>query len=255
MEQKDQTRYDLQGRNALITGSSKGIGLETARLFLRNGAEVVVHGSSQENCDRAVKRLGGGIPIPCDLSLQTTWSDFCDRVRDKLHGRLDALVFNAGIFPGATVEQQDLDSWQRVQRINVDSSYAMIRQLLPCLRKSDSASVVFVSSAVVRIGRGDSPAYVASKNAQIGLARHLAGELGPENIRVNSVLPGLVRTPGSIKNAPDLDADAFAQTRQMLKVPLSCADVAHPIAFLSSPAAKGITAACLDVNGGSAVGG
>jgi NAD(P)-dependent dehydrogenase (short-subunit alcohol dehydrogenase family) len=255
MEQKDQARYDLQGRNALITGSSKGIGLETARLFLRNGAEVVVHGSNQQNCDRAVQELGGGIPIPCDLNREEQWAGFCDQVRSEFQGRLDAIVFNAGIFPGGTVNEQDLEAWQRVQRINVDSSYAFVRELLPCLRNSDSASLVFVSSAVVRMGRGDSAAYVASKSAQIGLARHLAGELGPENIRVNSVLPGLVRTPGSIEIAPDLDADAFVREKQMLKVHLSCADVAHPIAFLCSPVAAGITAASLDVNGGSAVGG
>jgi len=255
MNQRDQVRYDLKGRNALITGSSNGIGLETARLFLRNGAEVVVHGSSQENCDRAVKKLGGGIPIPCDLSLEKTWTGFCDQVREKVCGRLDALVFNAGVFPGATVAEQSLNDWHRVHRINIDSAYALLRELLPCLRKSDSASVVFISSVVVRIGRGDSPAYVASKNAQIGLARHLAGELGPENIRVNCVLPGLVRTPGSISIAPDLDADKFIREKQMLNAHITCADVAHPVAFLCSPAAKGITAANLDVNGGRAVGG
>jgi NAD(P)-dependent dehydrogenase (short-subunit alcohol dehydrogenase family) len=239
--------YGLNNWHALVTGASSGIGAATALLLAHNGARVVGQGLTAEE---------GQALLACDLADPAQRQRLAADAMSTLHGRLDILVHCAGIYPQGTIQSQDLDGWRQVMSINVEAQYDLTRHLLPALQESTSASVVLVSSAVYRLGRGDSPAYTASKAAQVGLTRHLAAELGPMGIRVNCVLPGLVDTPGTrAVRQTDEEYRQFAAQRQWLAHVIQPDDVAHAVVFLCSPAARAITAACLDVNAGLVVGG
>ena len=249
-------KYDFGGCNAVVTGSTKGIGLSTARLLGSNGATVVITGRSSRECSEIAQSIPDGIPLACDLSTASARAEFCVQVLDLLDNRLDILVHNAGIYPQGDVESQEVAEFQLVQEINVAAAFDLTKRLLPGLRRGLHPSIVFVSSVVTRLGRGDSPAYTASKSAQIGLSNHLAAELGPVGIRVNCVLPGLVDTPGTrAYGLSDSEFDTFATELQMVPVRIEADDVANVIVFLCSPEARAITAATVDVNGGLRVGG
>jgi NAD(P)-dependent dehydrogenase (short-subunit alcohol dehydrogenase family) len=248
--------YDLAGWNVLVTGSTKGIGLATARLLGASGAQVLVHGSEQERCQAVADGIAGSRALAGDLADSASRDELCDKVLTACDRRLDALVHNASVFPQGTIDSQSLREFDRVQAINVTAVYHVTKRLLPALLRAPQPAIVIVSSAVFRMGLADSPAYAASKAAQIGLTRHLAAELGPRGVRVNCVLPGLVDTPGTREVHGDDDAYArFAAARQMLRICLRPEDIAHGIAFLCSPAARAITAASLDMNAGLVVGG
>lgn len=248
--------YDFSGTTALVTGSTSGIGFATAELFQESGSKVVVHGLNPAETLQAAQQVPGSVGLACDLGDAGSRADFCARVERELHGKLDFLIHNAGIYPRNDIVGQGLDEYRKVMEVNVEACYDLTRRLLPCLKKSDRASIVFLSSVVTKLGRGDSPAYVASKAALIGLARHLAAELGPAGIRVNCVLPGNVNTPGTraARKRPD-DFEVFARDLQMLNFVAQPIDIAQPILFLCSEGARAITAASLDVNAGLRVGG
>ncbi|MCX5662443.1 MAG: SDR family NAD(P)-dependent oxidoreductase [Planctomycetota bacterium] len=248
--------YNLAGTTVLVTGSTSGIGFATAQLFQQCGSKVIVHGLDAGECAKTAAQIPGSVGLACDLGDPASRAGLCERVEREVAGKLDFLIHNAGIYPRNDIVGQSLDEYIKVMNVNVESCYDLTRRLLPCLKKSNRASIVFLSSVVTRLGRGDSPAYVASKAAQLGLARHLAAELGPSGIRVNSVLPGNVNTPGTraARAKPD-DFETFARERQMLNFVAQPIDIAHPIVFLCTEGAKVITAASIDVNAGLRVGG
>jgi NAD(P)-dependent dehydrogenase (short-subunit alcohol dehydrogenase family) len=163
---------------------------------------------------------------------------------------VDILVHNAGAFPEGSMDSQSLEEWQYVQRVNLESNFHLTKLLLPCLRESGDASVILVSSVVTKFGRGDSPTYTASKAGQIGLGRHMAAELGVDHVRVNLVLPGMVDTEGTRRVNTDERYAEFANELQMIPHPIQPQDLAETIVFLCTPAARAITGASIDVNGG-----
>lgn len=250
-----QDPYNLTGYRALVTGSSQGIGLGIAELLADRGANVILHSESPAACERAANSIARAKWAAWDLFDARGCDAFVQRVTELAEGKLDLLVHNAAICPGTALEDQSLEEWQRVQRINVEAAFQLTRAFAPLLAKSAHAAIVIVSSVVTRIGLGDSPAYTSSKAALIGLGRHLAAELGPKGIRVNMVLPGLVDTPGARASHASEFFSELPRQRQMIPIPIQPEDIAHAAVFLLSRAARAITAACLDVNGGMAVGG
>lgn len=249
-------RYDLAGAWALVTGSTKGIGLATAQILSQSGCRVVITARDATQCARVASELPGAVALPCDLADDKARAAFCDAVDQACGGKLDFIVHNAGYYPQGDIVAQTPAEFREVQIVNVESAYDITRRLLPALKRSGRASIVFVSSVVTRMGRGDSPAYTTSKAAQIGLTQHLAAELGPSGIRVNCVLPGLVDTPGTrFYRDSDASYEQFAREQQMLPLIMRGHDIAHPIVFLLSDASRAITAATIDVNAGLRVGG
>ncbi len=242
--------YDVTGRNAVVTGASKGIGRATAELLATNGARVIVHGRDARVCDEIAETLPGARGIAADLSNDAERVTFCKAVADHFQNRVDILVHNAGFYPQGTVESQSLEEWRYVQQVNLESNFHMTQLLLPCLRESGDGAVVLVSSVVTKLGRGDSPAYTTSKAGQIGLARQMAAELGADGIRVNVVLPGLVDTEGTRRVNTDERYSEFADQLQMIPHAIQSPDLAETIVFLCTPAARAITGASIDVNGG-----
>jgi NAD(P)-dependent dehydrogenase (short-subunit alcohol dehydrogenase family) len=242
--------YEVIERNAIVTGATRGIGRATARLLASNGARVIIHGHDQEECDKVASGIEGTVGMSADLTVESERTALCERAATHFDGKIHILVHNAGIYPEGTLEDETLERWRHVNSLNLESNFHLTKLLLPCLKQAEGASVVLLSSVVTKLGLGNSPSYTTSKMGQIGLMRQLAAELGKDHIRVNAVLPGMVDTEGSRSMTDDAVYDHFAGSLQMVPVYIQAEDLAETIVFLCTPAARAITGACFDVNGG-----
>jgi NAD(P)-dependent dehydrogenase (short-subunit alcohol dehydrogenase family) len=182
----------LNGKRALITGGTSGIGLETARQFLTEGARVAITGSDLQRLEAAKEELGGDvIAIRADAGDVTGQRDIAPTVI-KAFGALDILFVNAGVGDFRPVEQWDEAGFDRSFAVNVKGPFFLVQALLPHF--ANPASIVLNTSINARIGMPNSSIYSASKAALISLARTLSGELIGRGIRVNAVSPGPVAT-------------------------------------------------------------
>lgn len=183
----------LNGKRALITGGTSGIGLETARQFLAEGARVAVTGTNPETLEAARKELGDGVlVIKADAADVVGQKAVADAV-EKAFGGLDIVFVNAGIALLKPIDAWDEVSFDKVFDINVKGPYFLIQALLPIL--ANPASIVLNTSVNAHIGMPNSSVYGASKAALQSLIRTLSGELIGRGIRLNAVSPGPVSTP------------------------------------------------------------
>ena len=183
---------DFSGKRVIVTGSTRGIGREAARLFLDAGAEVVIHGRSRTGIDDTVAALGGGTGIAADLSTLEGCRHLIDRALDHLGG-LDVLVNNAAIGDGGMIGESDEALWQATMDINLRAPFFLTRHALPALRAS-RGNVVMVSSVSGLMGHPNgSTVYCTSKGGLNNMTRAMALELAGE-VRVNAVAPGPVDT-------------------------------------------------------------
>src|SRR5215831_11539129 len=190
--------FDLTGKVAIVTGSSKGIGKSIAMHLALSGAKVVVSSRKAPVCEQAaaeIKQAGGhAIVVPCNISDKAQCENLITETRKQL-GPVDVLVCNAGSNPyyGPNEKLPD-EVFMKVMQNNILSNMWLINLCLPDMRAKKDGSIMIVSSiggirASTVIG-----AYCISKAADMQLARNLAAELGPDNIRINTIAPGLVRT-------------------------------------------------------------
>lgn len=183
----------LQGKTALITGATSGIGLATAERFIAEGARVAITGTSADKLAAAKAQLGGDVlTIQADAGDVAAQRAIADTVA-KEFGKLDALVVNAGVADFRPIEAFDAEGFDRSFAVNVKGPYFLIQALLPIL--ANPASIVFNGSINARIGMPNSSVYAATKAALISLARTVSGELIGRGIRANVVSPGPVATP------------------------------------------------------------
>jgi NAD(P)-dependent dehydrogenase (short-subunit alcohol dehydrogenase family) len=197
----------LAGRVIALTGPTAGIGRALAFELARRGAELVLVGRSVRKLEAldvelgALQRHSGGPIVPpvlAPLDLEKALAGDYDAIADaveKRWGRLDGLVHNASLLGQLTpIEQYDVPTWMRVMHVNVNAAFALTQVLLPALRASADASVLFTSSGVGRRGRAYWGAYAVSKFAIEGLGQVLAAELERTPVRVNVINPGKART-------------------------------------------------------------
>lgn len=183
----------LTNKTALITGGTSGIGLETAKQFVAEGARVAVTGSSAASIEAARRELGAGVLIlQADAGNAAAQADIARQVQ-LAFGKLDILFVNAGTADFRPVEAFDEAGFDRSFAVNVKGPYFLVQALLPVL--NNPASIVLNTSINARIGMPNSSVYAATKAALISLARTLSGELIGRGIRVNAVSPGPVSTP------------------------------------------------------------
>jgi NAD(P)-dependent dehydrogenase (short-subunit alcohol dehydrogenase family) len=228
------------GRVILVTGASDGIGQALALALARQGATVALLGRTQRKLMQTYDRIirdGGPKPAILTLNLETAAAPEYDALHDALDrefGRLDGLAHVAGILGDLSpIEQYDVPTWCKVLHVNLTAPFIVTRTLLPLLRRSEDASILFTSSTVARAGRAYWGAYAVSKFGIEGLMQVLAHELaGTTRIRANSVNPGPTRTAMRRQAYPAEDASRLPEPSAVLA----------PFLFLLGPAS-------LDVNG------
>jgi NAD(P)-dependent dehydrogenase (short-subunit alcohol dehydrogenase family) len=242
----------LEGKVAVITGGSSGIGLATAKLFQEVGARVAISGRDQKALDAAVKELGAGIvAVRSDVSKLSDLDALFDTVAKRL-GRIDVLFANAGIAKFAPLRDISEDAYDETFDINVKGVFFTIQKAIPFL--NDNASVILNTSFLNQAGIPTTSVYAASKAAVRSLARSISSELANRGIRVNVVSPGPISTPlyGKL-GLPQEAVDAFA-ANIVSQVPLKRfgrpEEVAQTALFLASSASSYVTGVELNVDGG-----
>jgi NAD(P)-dependent dehydrogenase (short-subunit alcohol dehydrogenase family) len=242
----------LKGKRALITGGTTGIGLETAREFLNEGARVAITGKNPKTLDAARKELGSDVlVIASDASDAAAQKQVADAVQ-KAFGALDILFVNAGIVDMRPIEQFDGDAFDRSFAINLKGPYFLIQALLPVF--ANPASIVLNGSVNAHIGMPNTTIYAATKAALLSLARTLSGELISRGIRVNAVSPGPISTPLYSKlGFSDAQLKEVATSIQG-QVPLgrfgSPSEIAHAVVFLASDESAFTVGSELLIDGG-----
>ncbi len=189
----------LKGKVAVVTGGTRGIGFAIVKKYLENGAKVVLFGSRKETVDKALSSLKNENPqwevdgaYP-NLSDEKSVEEAIEAVKEKF-GRIDILVNNAGISDSTKVENYEQGQFEKVINLNVNSIFYAIQPAVKIMKKQGGGCIINTSSMVSISGQPAGVAYPTSKFAVNGLTLSLARELGPDNIRVNAVAPGITRT-------------------------------------------------------------
>jgi 3-oxoacyl-[acyl-carrier protein] reductase len=241
------------GKTALVTGASRGIGRAAALALARAGAQVLIHygrnaAEAQSVVDRIKATGGRAEAVGADLSDPQGAHKLAARVRQIVGDRLDILVANAGISKAATIEETTVEDFDALFAVNVRAPYFLVQQLLPILK--EGSSVVFTSSLAAHAAVGNLSAYAATKGAIDTLVKHFALVLGPKGVRVNAVAPGVVETDMSSFARTDAGRD-FTLGMQALQRVAQPDDIAGAIAFLASDTARWVSGDTLRVDGGS----
>ena len=245
--------HDLQGKTALVTGASRGIGRAIALRMAAEGARVLAHyNTGKPEADRLVAEIkaegGRAEAITANLGAPDGPHQLARRVRTALDGKLDIFVSNAGISNEAVIEEQSVEEFDRIFAVNVRAPYFLVQQLLPML--SAEASLVLVSSMGARMAFGGRSAYGASKGAVATMMLQFAAELGGRGMRVNAVAPGVIETDMTAFVGSEAGKAAVFGMQALKRIgqPMDVADV---VAFLASDAARWITGATIQVDGGT----
>ena len=251
----------LQGKTALVTGASRGIGRAIASALAEAGAHVLVHyGRSRQEAESLVACLhskgGRADAIGADLLAPDGATLLAKQVRSILVGnRLDVLVLNAGITKAARIADYTVEDFDNLFAINVRSPFFLVQQLLPVL--VEGSNIIAISSAQARTVAGkpdlENPstlAYASTKGAIETLVKNWAAILGPRGIRVNAVAPGVIDTDMSnfTKTEAGREVTLGMQALKRIGKPEDIADV---VAFVASDGARWITGASIPVDGGS----
>ena len=236
----------LDGKVCVITGTASGIGAETARLFMDEGATVV-------GVDLSEDSDGVDMALACDVSDEDAVRAMYEAVRAE-YGRIDVLFNNAGISPveDASVLETDAAVWERVQDVNVKSVFFCCKHGIPHLLDNGGGSVINTASFVAVMGAATSQiAYTASKGAVLSLTRELGVEFARRGVRVNALCPGPVSTP----LLQELYAnDPAKAARRLVHVPMGrfaeAREIANAALFLASDESSYVTASTFLVDGG-----
>ncbi|WP_410659739.1 3-oxoacyl-ACP reductase [Amycolatopsis sp. lyj-112] len=246
--------HRFEGRVAVITGGSSGIGLATAKRLASEGAKVVIGDISAEAGKAAADEVGG-LFVQADVTdaeqvealFQTTVDEF---------GSVDVAFNNAGISPPEddSILTTGIDAWEKVQKVNLTSVYLCCKAVLPHMRRQGKGSIINTASFVAVMGAATSQiSYTASKGGVLAMSRELGVQFARENIRVNALCPGPVNTP-LLKELFAKDPERAA--RRLVHVPVGRfaepEEIAGAVAFLASDDASFITASQFLVDGGIA---
>lgn len=255
-------RLGLDDRVCLVTGSTGGIGLETARLLAEEGARVVVTGRSEERVEQARAELGAALGIACDLSDPEAPAQVVARVKEEL-GPVAVLVNNVGVAYQRSFEDLTEENWAEMWQLNVMSYVRAIRAVVPGMRELGGGAIVNVSSTAGKRPSTGMPDYSVAKAAVLSLSRLVADLYAGEGIRCNAVAPGPTASPAWLApgGLADQASERTGKSREEVLDgvgkgrPLGRLaepeEIATVIAFLCSDRASYVTGAAWSVDGGS----
>ncbi len=244
----------LEGRVALVTGASRGIGKGIALAFAAAGCDVIInyarHPLAAARVTRAAERLGvRAVAAQADVSDRAAVRRMVARAL-KTFGRIDVVVTNAGVWNYEPIDSKSQKRLAQAVDVNVMGVFNVINAVVPDMKKRKSGAIVTISSTAGQRGESFHSAYAASKGAVISLTKSLAVELAPHNIRVNCVAPGWVYT--DMTRAPLRSAE---RRKILAQIPMgrvgTVDEIAGPVLFLASDLASFITGEILNVNGGA----
>lgn len=243
--------FSLKDKVAVVTGSSQGIGRDTALALAEAGAKVAVAARNEEKLAALVSEItaagGEAFALKMDVADADQVKAGFKQVFEKF-GRLDILVNNAAITRDGLAMRMKKDDWDAVIQTNLTGTHLCIQQVLPTMMKARSGRIINISSVVAQSGNAGQANYVAAKAGLIGLTKAIAIEIASRGITVNAVAPGFIATPMT-----DVLSDEVKEALKT-RIPLgrmgSPRDVASAIVFLASEEAGYITGHVLNVNGG-----
>lgn len=244
--------FSLEGRRALVTGGTSGIGLAIVEALCEAGAQVVT--CSDREDDVASFNVTNATAILHRLSDRAAAEELVGRSEEALGGPMDILVCNAGIEgPVGPLGTAQEDAYRRVFEINLHSSYWLAARCKPAMATCGGGSIILVASLAAMRGNRMIGIYGMSKAALCQMARNLAVELGPENIRVNAISPGMIETPfsrGLMSNAEFMQRRLQATPLRRVGQP---SEIAATALLLASPGGAFITGQTLVVDGGTLI--
>lgn len=249
--------FNLKGKVAIITGSSRGIGYAIAIQLSNAGAQVIISSRKKEECESVaneIKNRGGKAEvIPCHVGRKDEISNLV-RETIKMYNRIDILVSNAGTNPAfGPLENLNDNAFDKVLDVNLKSSIWLVNEASPYLKKNNTSSIIVMSSISALIGTKNIGAYGISKAAEVSLVKNLAVELGPHGIRVNAIAPGLIKTEFSRALWSDkekLKKQNENTPLQRIGYPEDISGIAH---FLASDASSFITGQLIVADGGETI--
>ena len=242
----------LEGKVAIVTGGTRGIGLAIVKTYLDNGASVVLWGSREESVSKALAELK---TINKKYKVDGMWPNLADAkaVEDavnavaKKYGRIDIMVNNAGVSAMESIYNYDPVAFDKVISLNVNSVFYGIRAVAPIMKANGGGVIINTSSMVSLYGQPSGCAYPASKFAVNGLTKSLARELAPDGIRVNAVAPGVTDTD-MVANLPEQMREGVKRTIPLGRIGTP-EDVANAFLYLASDNASYVTGEILSVDG------
>lgn len=253
------SQFNLDGKVAIITGSSRGIGKSTAEQLAANGGKVVISSRKQGPCDEVAAAInakhgeGTAISVPANISSKDDLQNLVDETR-KAFGRIDVLVCNAAsnphFGPMATIEDEQ---FRKILDNNILSNHWLIQMVTPEMKERGEGSIIIVSSIGGLKGSVDIGTYCISKAADMQMARNLAHELGPNNIRVNCIAPGLIRTDMARALWENPETEKLVTATTPLHRIGEPPEIAGAAVYLASSASTYMTGQVLVIDGGRTI--
>jgi dehydrogenase/reductase SDR family member 4 len=249
----------LHNKTAIVTASTEGIGFSIVKRLAKSGANVVVSSRKQKNVDQAVSELEKLYPnqivgTVCHVGKNEDREKLVDLAMEKF-GSINILVSNAAVNPyfGSFMDTEE-SHWDKIFDVNVKAPFMLTKQVVPHMLKNkqpgDKGSIVYISSIAAYTGLALIGAYSVSKSALLGLTRNFANELGVDNVRVNLVAPGVIKTKFSQSLTADKHAEEMCKAATSLKRLGEPDEVAGMVNFLCGPEASYITGENIVVGGG-----
>ena len=245
----------LQGKTAVITGGAAGIGRATARLFVREGARIIIADLDFEAARRACEEIGpAATPARCDVAVATQCRDLI-ALAEKHFGKLDILINNAGLGALGSVVTTEEETLDRLMDVNIKGVFMCSKYAVPLMAKHGGGVIVNTASNVATIGLKDRAAYVATKGAVAALTRSMALDHVDQNIRVNCVAPGVTFTSYFDKMLTQVDdPEAFKAVlawRQPMGRTGKPEEIAYAMLYLACDESSFATGSMLTVDGGA----
>ncbi|WP_298299187.1 SDR family oxidoreductase [uncultured Litoreibacter sp.] len=242
----------LDGKTALITGGTTGIGFATAEAFLREGARLAITGQNQDRLASAGEKLGAEVlTLQTDQSALSQIDAMVSRINDQF-GQLDTVFLNAGVTVPAPIEAVTEEQFDYLYQTNLKGPFFTLQKLIPVL--SEGATIVINASNLAGMGVPTTSAYAATKAALISLTRTFAAELLPKGIRVNAVAPGPIETPSMGKLGMSEEQLQGMMEQLTSTIPMGrigqAEEIAKAVLFLASDGASFMTGETITLDGG-----